>query len=73
MEIICKNCGCINRVNGLGRKSGQYPVQNVLDAYQAGYSMYRIAEKYELTRGTVKRILNNHGIETGRKKKNAVA
>lgn len=59
MEIICKKCGCVIEVNGLGRKRGQYPVQNVLNAFQEGSSMYRIGQKFNLTRGTVKRIIEN--------------
>ena len=69
MQIVCGKCGCKIEVNGLGRKKGKYPVQNVLDASQAGSSIYRIAKTFGLTRGTVKRILNNNGIDTSRKKK----
>lgn len=69
MKVSCPECGKCIEVQGIGRKKGLYPVQNVLDAYQAGSSMYWVAIKFGLTRGTVKRILNTHGIDTSRGKK----
>jgi transposase-like protein len=56
----CPNCG--HPLNSLGRKKGNYPVQNVLNTYQGGCSVRSTAQKIGLSQGTVYRILQKAGV-----------
>ena len=73
MEVTCKNCGCKIKVNGLGRKKRKYPVQIVLNEYQAQQNIGIVSEKTGVSKGTIHRILKRHGVDTRRKTKNAMA
>ena len=69
MKVSCPECGKCIEVQGIGRKKGVYPVQNVLDAWQVRQNLAYVAGKTKVSKGTVKRILNTHGIDTSRGKK----
>lgn len=62
MKITCKNCGSLVVVNGLGRTKGKYPVQNVLNAYEAYKTVGAAAKETGLTKGTAWRILKEAGV-----------
>lgn len=62
MEVTCPGCGQIISVNGLGRRKGKYPVQNVLNAYEELQKIGPVAERLNLSKGTVWRILKSEGI-----------
>lgn len=63
MKVLCPKCGNFVVVNGLGRPAAKYPVQNVLNAYQTLQNIGLVAEKLNLSRGTVWRILKSEGVE----------
>jgi hypothetical protein len=65
MTRNCPNCGAA--LNDIGRKRGKYPVQNVLNDYQVLQNIGAVAEKNNLSKGTVWRILKEANINTKRK------
>ena len=65
MKINCPHCGKSVVVNGLGRKKGNYNVQNVLDTYHLYGSIRPVARKLDIPPGTVWHILKDNGALKG--------
>ena len=65
MKVQCPNCGETIAVHGLGRKSGKYNVQNVLDTYHLYGSIRPAARKLDMPPGTVWHILKDNGALKG--------
>ncbi len=60
MKVQCPHCGKSVVVNGLGRKKGNYNVQNVLDTYHLYGSIRPTARKLNMPPGTVWHILKDN-------------
>ena len=67
MKVQCPYCGKSVLVNGLGRKKGNYNVQNVLDTYHLYGSIRAAARKLDIPPGTVWHILKDNGALKGNK------
>lgn len=62
MEVQCPNCGETVEVNGLGRKSLNIPLKNILDALQTYRSVAAAAEKLGCSRSYIFNALKTKGL-----------
>lgn len=61
MIVKCPHCGKPIVIEGLGRKKGNYDVQNVLDAFEAHGTIRAAARALDMPSGTVWHVLKDNG------------